>query len=113
MKFLSYLVLSVLVAVLVGGALLIGIVWNGFVLSTLWGWFMVPAFGLPAFGVIKAAGISLVVRYLTYQLDTKDFTEDDGKTSEEKLKKGLYTLSFAIIYPLFALGVGWVVHLFL
>ena len=39
-----------------------GAAWSGFTLSVLWGWFVVPAFGLSALSVAQAYGIALVVR---------------------------------------------------
>jgi hypothetical protein len=34
---------------------------RGVLLSMLWGWFMVPTFGLPALGVAQSVGVSIVI----------------------------------------------------
>lgn len=36
--------------------------WSGFTLSVLWGWFVVPFFGVPTLSVAQAYGMALVVR---------------------------------------------------
>lgn len=40
---------------------------NGFVLSILWGWFIVPTLGLPPLSLIEALWVGLVVSMLTHQ----------------------------------------------
>lgn len=42
---------------------------NGFVLSKLWFWFMVPAFGLPPLHIAYALGMSLIIALLTKQVN--------------------------------------------
>lgn len=37
---------------------------SGYVLSVLWGWFIVPTFGLPLLTIPVAIGVMLVVAYL-------------------------------------------------
>ena len=51
--------------------------WSGYTLSVLWGWFMVPAFGLPALSVAQAYGLALVVR-VAKGFDTKTDKNPDG-----------------------------------
>jgi hypothetical protein len=89
-------------AVLIGivGLVLLAMVWRGFVLSILWGWFMVPL-GLPNISVALAIGIAGVVGMLTHQIQV-------SKDEEDGAKKFLA----AFMIPLFALGVGWIVHQF-
>ena len=36
---------------------------RGFCLSVLWGWFMVPVFGLPTLPIAAALGIALLLNY--------------------------------------------------
>lgn len=47
-------------------AILLTLVWGGFwsglALSTLWGWFVVPVFQLPALTIVQAYGLALVVQ---------------------------------------------------
>ena len=75
------------------------VVWRGFVLSILWGWYAVPL-GLPPIGLIEAIGVSLVVGFLVYQ---------DQRGEEPTLWR---TVGMAIITPGFALVVGAILHLF-
>jgi uncharacterized membrane protein SpoIIM required for sporulation len=68
--------LSLLVAKLIGYAVAIvtflaGVVFltlaavliRGYCLSVLWGWFVVPIFGLPALTIAGALGLALVLNY--------------------------------------------------
>ena len=74
--------------------------WKGYVLSVLWGWFIVPVFGLPALSIPFAIGVCIVVGLLTFQ------------HHEEKRSFGqLIPLSFLL--PATALLCGWIVTKFL
>lgn len=44
------------------GFIVAAIAWNGFVLKVLWGWFMVPTFGLPTLNIPQALGIAIVAQ---------------------------------------------------
>lgn len=37
---------------------------RGFVISTLWGWYVVTSFGAPSLGVVQAIGITLIAGLL-------------------------------------------------
>jgi len=80
---------------------------NGYVLSILWGWFVVPVFHLSPLTIVPAIGVALVVSYLTHQ--TNDCQEKERSTSE----KIAYAVAVAVVKPLLALCLGWVVHLFM
>ena len=43
----------------------LGSMFNGYALSIMLQWFMVPTLGLPVIGIAQATGISLVASYLT------------------------------------------------
>ncbi len=81
---------------------------NGFVLSVMWSWFVVPVFGIAALTVVQAIGFSMVVSFLTYH-DTESKT-DDSKSLTEKI---IYMVMMAIMRPAFTLGIAWIIHLFL
>jgi hypothetical protein len=100
LKFVGFFVLFI-------GLMFLSTIFNAWVLVILWGWFVVPTFGLPVLTIVKAVGISLVVKFMTYKSTSSD-DEDAGPW-----KKFLYACSLAIVYPLCALGVGYVVHLFM
>lgn len=53
-----------MVAAMLGLAALYAI-WGGYVLTCLWGWFVVPTFALPPLTLAQAIGVSLIVGYLT------------------------------------------------
>ena len=80
--------------------LIITSVLNGWALSILWLWFLVP-FGLPVLSIPQAIGIAMVVNYLTYQY-IKNNDKDWGTA-----------LVAALARPFVALGIGYIVTLFL
>jgi hypothetical protein len=85
--------------------MLIGVLLNGWVLSLLWGWFLVPTLGLPSLSILQSIGIALAISYLTYQyIDTqpKDFTF---------VEKFGEILVVTIVRPFFAVTFGFIVHL--
>lgn len=90
----------------------VGAVWGGYVLSTLWGWFITPKFeGAPEIGVASAIGISLIIRYLTNHTGYDPVKELlDTRTRLQKFSHGIASL---LVGPAMALGFGWVVHLFM
>lgn len=83
------------------------IIWSGYVLSTLWGWFLVPALGLPAISIPSAIGIDLVVSYMTHQY--RENTNDLGRDVEMLIKGMVYSTG----RPAVALFFGWIVLKFL
>ena len=68
---------------------------RGLCLSVLWGWLIVPVFGLPALGIAPAIGLTV---FLNFLLDHK---------------KEEHAAADIIVVPLFVLGVGWLIHLFI
>lgn len=76
------------------GLFLAAILVRGFVLTVLWGWFAVPVFGLPALGIAPALGLTVLLNYLLNH------------------KREAQTLGGIFDGALAALGVGWVIHLF-
>ncbi len=75
---------------------------RGFVLTMLWGWFLVPTFDLPELGIPVAIGISLVASFLIHQ----------HIGTEEKTKPGQLALMI-LLDPLVALIVGAIVQMFM
>lgn len=93
-------------AALVALLLVVGTLWRGFVLHILWGWFMVPIFGLPALSVVAAIGVSLVVSFMTFQYV---YAKDDRETAA---KIGS-VFGITVLYPALVLGIGYVVKSFM
>ena len=79
--------------------------WSGYVLSILWGWFMVPVFHLPTLSIPTAIGIALVIGYLTKQ--------DMSNLKKEEDRKWYSVLFEAFMRPAVSLLVGWIVKQFL
>ena len=85
----------------------LALIWRGWVLTKLWAWFVVPVFGLPALGIATAIGLSVVVGYLVYHMD------DSVKVEREKWAAFGYPVSVMFLHPAIALGIGWMVTLFM
>ena len=86
--------------------LIFGTALNGWALSVLWGWFIVPTFGASKLEIAPAIGLAMVVSFLTAKFQMQDEGGD--------AKRRLVTHSvFVIIHPLLALAIGWIVQLFM
>lgn len=86
-----------------------GMVVNGWALSVLWDWFMVPAFGLPHLAVSYAIGISVVIGLLTHQRQEQKKYENMDEAAKGLLEQGTYVVA----KPLVAVLVGWIITWFL
>jgi ABC-type phosphate/phosphonate transport system permease subunit len=82
-------------------------VWRGYVLSIMWAWFMVPAFGLPPLGVVAAIGVAMTVGMITHQYIKSN--DDDN----EIVRDIVNALLADVFGPLYILGAGWVVQGFM
>jgi hypothetical protein len=72
---------------------------EGWVISLLWGWFMVPTFGLPSLSIPLALGISLVI-----SASRPPSQIADGKEIEHCVK--------AFLHPPMCLLIGFIVKTF-
>ena len=81
---------------------------NGYVLSILWGWFIVPTFEAPELSVVAAIGISLVVSYLTHQ--ENEYKKEKDGLSAEKVVSAIATVTAK---PLVVLLFGWILNFFM
>lgn len=76
---------------------------NGWTLTILWKWFIVPSFDARPLAVPYAMGISLIIRSAVYQ--------PPGK---EERSQGLgSTIGIAIAKPFIVLALGWLITLFI
>ena len=80
--------------------------WSGYVLSVLWGWFIVPTFEARPLAVLPAIGLALVVGYLTKQ-------EQQTEDTRDKDDKIISALVHMFLSPLIALLFGWILHSFM
>lgn len=78
-------------------------IWRGYVLSILWGWFIVTAFGAKPLTIAAAIGVSCVVSFMTYQFHA---SPKETKGGSAIIAEGIGT---AFIHPFFALIVGAIV----
>ena len=74
---------------------------NGLALAKLWLWFIVPVFHAPSLSAAQAIGIAMTVSFITSQYAGKD----DREAWEAAVA--------ALIKPLVAVSIGWVVTWFL
>jgi len=82
---------------------------NGFVLTKLWSWFIVPVFELPALSLVPAIGLGMVIGFLTYQ-----YTNSDSKKEDKSLVEALIASTLTAIFrPAMVLLFGWIVQLFM
>lgn len=88
------------------GVAIIGMLINGWTLTILWEWFIVP-FGLPQLSLVQAVGIAMVVGYLTYHY------QEEPKDKAEPMERVGRSLGFTVARPIFVLGFGWLIHLFM
>ncbi len=83
-------------------SVIVGTILRGFVLSILWGWFVVP-FGVPPIGIAWAIGLSLMVGMVARDSAPK-------KTDDEPGKAVAKFLGLMLLLPLLTLGLGWIIH---
>ncbi|MDD3481024.1 MAG: hypothetical protein PHW75_02250 [Patescibacteria group bacterium] len=93
------------IAVVLGIIALLGLsaIVDGFVLSILWGWFLVPL-GAPSITIPIAIGIALIAGML---VDTSTLARKKGEEAFSAILTGIF------LRPIFALFVGWIVTLFM
>jgi hypothetical protein len=74
---------------------------NGFVISKMWAWFIVPTFGAPQLSIPVAIGIGMLIAML-------------AKNNIEKKEKEslLVTIGIALLSPLMTLLIAWIVYQF-
>jgi len=89
------------------GVLFLSAMWRGYVLSVLWGWFIVPVFHLPVLSIATAIGLCLIITFLTHQPNSKDDSEDSAWDSFTS------SIRIAFLGPLMALFAGWILTFFL
>lgn len=104
----------------------VGALIDGWVLSILWGWFMVPVFHLPSLAIAPAIGIALMIGLLTREVPRpfieektpQPVIEKTSRTNIEQMERGFWEkLATNVVMPWLApfitLFLGWVVHLFM
>lgn len=99
MKIIGYITVTILL-------LAIMMPLNGYMISVLWDWFIIPLFKLPSLSVPQAIGLAIMVSVLTRQIDN---TKSE-KSYEERIVESVFTgLTKVCLY----LSLGFVVKGFL
>lgn len=92
-----------MIAFLLGTTLfIVGAILEGWVLTVMWGWFIVPAFGIAALRIPHAIGLALVVGMLTHRVRKPENTPETP-----------FFLAMSLITPLIFLAIGSVVKAFI
>ena len=76
--------------------------WQGWAVSTLWGWFIVPV-GAPEIGVVTATGFALVLTALRMRRNKSGET-----TNSERFE----AVAASIIIPPTLVFMGWIIKTF-
>lgn len=82
----------------------IAVLFEGVILSIMWGWFVVPTFRAPALSIPVAIGISTMLTLFFYQPEREK--KDDEELSFRAIGR-------AIGFQIVGLAFGWLVHLFM
>lgn len=77
------------------------IIWDGFVISVIWNWFMPKIFGLVHLSIAQAIGLSIMISILVSR----------GRNNNED--ETLLTLLAPFIYGVIALLTGFIVQMFI
>ena len=91
--------------VILAVAIVVSMLLDGLVLRALWGWFVVPTFGIPALTLVQAIGIGLIVSLLIMTQGTQS-----TKSFEDQ---AIDSLGWTIVKPLMFLFLGYIVYLFI
>jgi len=79
---------------------------RGWVISIMWGWFVVPVFHLPVLGVLQAIGLALVAGMM--------LGHSSAKINKDKSLLTLVGEFIVIAFsPFVALFIGWIIHSFM
>ena len=88
------------------GLLIVESVLRGWVLTYLWGWFLVPL-GLPPIGIAHAIGVALLVGMITHQ------SQPDCESPSREVSEHIGRVVGHLIGPFVALLVGYIAQSFM
>jgi len=95
--------LSALVLIVISSLL------NGWALKVLWSWFVAPVFQISTISIVQAIGLSLVFSLM----QSSSRTSNNANSDKSPMTLLFEAVFLAVVTPLFAVGFGWVVSLFL
>lgn len=96
--------MGVILGIITLGLIPISYLLYGFVLKTMWAWFLVPL-GLPSIGLGTAIGIRIMYTLIEYNTHSPE--------EEDTVKKFIIALATMVFKPLICLGLGYLAHTFL
>lgn len=82
-------------------------IWEGYVLTILWKWFITDVWGVMKINVWQGIGLMLIVKYII--VDYSKSTKDDDDVITFTTKRFVY----GIAIPPIILFYGWIIHYFL
>lgn len=103
MKFIGIFTLGALT--LIGGTL-----YSGFATTVLWGWFIIPLFGLNPINLAQAIGLKLVISWFCHRIPSMNELNKEKRSASEKLTENIIR---AIMLPSLVLGFGWIIQKFM
>lgn len=84
---------------------------DGWVLTKLWAWFVVPVFAVAALGIAQAVGLRVAASALT---GVAHLANSKALRRPDRGWAGIAeSITISLLTPLFILLTGWAVHLFL
>lgn len=107
MENLIALIIGMIIIIPVALVMLVPVaLWRGYVLSILWGWFIVPTFGAPALSLVMAIGLAIVVGMFTASIPSKKKDDEDDKALSNYFVNGFITPALSLLF-------GYIVTLFI
>jgi hypothetical protein len=79
----------------------VSVVLDAWALKTLWGWFVVSAFGLPALGLAQAMGLSCIASFVV--------ARGTFSTKKEESYGWGKAIAYAVVHPVFSVILGWII----
>lgn len=93
--------------ILTVAALVVGVpastIAKGWAFCKLWGWFVIPTFGLPAIPIGRSIGIAALIFLLTHQISE---CEKEEKSATVRL---VQAVAVGVLGPLLTVGFAWIV----
>jgi hypothetical protein len=88
------------------------VMWRGYALCLMWGWFFVPSFGLPALSIPAAIGVSSIISFIIPSYPTDYMKEkDEDEKWEGLIKSALRNYGAPALFLLFGYIVKqWMPH---
>lgn len=103
--------------------IILSTLWEGYILSILWGWFIAgewfsAGLVIKPLAVVQAFGLAMTVKLFATGFKTEEavkrYKEKEGKEADmaEQAKDFLVSMFVLLVGGLFVLGMGYVIHSF-